>query len=628
MDQVSQEGILRFAQNDVVIYSITLLGALGFFGWTMWRRIGAILPGPKEIRWDKIPQRLYGVLVYVFLQKKMFKDPVMGVVHTLIFWGFCVLTIGSVNFLIQGLAPDFYLPFTHNAFFETTFDVFNVLVIAAVLSALYRRLIVRPKRVLPTWDAILILLLILTLMVSDLLITTTYGVSWWTHAATLLIFLCYLPFSKHFHIITAVPDVYFRNLRPRGKMTTLDLEHAEHFGVDKVIHLHWKNKLDGYSCTECGRCTSVCPANATGKKLDPRRIVMNVRDHVVHKDHELTLHENSITAQELWACTTCAACLEACPILIEQLPIITDMRRNLVLMQGAMPEEAANAMRNIETQENPWGISAEAREKWIEVLEKDGIHVPRMSPDLPVEILFWVGCAGALDERNKKIIQSMCKILNHAGISFGVLGKSESCTGDPARRIGNEYLFQTLAKKNSDVLNQYQYEKILTICPHCFNTFKNEYTDFGLSDKPTVHHSVYLKELIAQGKIQIKSNTTDKVTMHDSCYMTRYNDVTQEPRDIIEKISGDNFIEMKRSKKENFCCGAGGGRMWMEEKEGTRVNLNRAQEAVDTRANVLLTECPFCMVMMEDGTKTIAAQSGAAKMAVHDLAEWVAMNLG
>jgi Fe-S oxidoreductase len=618
---------LSSTEINQLIYGVVLSVGLGFFAWTLFQRLLKLFPSPKTIRWDYLPQRIYGVIVYVFFQKRLLREPVIGVIHTLIFWGFCILTLGSINFLIQGYYPHFYIPFTHNAFFQTTFDVFNILVIVAVLAAVGRRLFVKPKRILPTWDALLILGLIFTLMLSDLISGDNFGVIWWIHAVTLLGFLCYLPFSKHFHVITAVPDVFFRSLTPAGLLTKLDLENAEQFGVEKLAHLHWKNKLDAYSCTECGRCTSVCPPNVTGKKLDPRKIVMGVRDHMAHKDPDVSLHQDTISEEELWACTTCAACLDACPILIEQLPIITSMRQHLVLMEGKLPDEASNALRNIETQENPWGMSGEQREAWMVELKKDGITVPRMSQDKPVEVLVWVGCASALDERSKKIIKNLCKILEHAHISYGVLGKEEACTGDPARRMGNEYLFQMMATKNTSTLNQYQYEKILTTCPHCFSSFKNEYSEFGLQDKPVLHHSVYINELIAAKKLSFKDNTDlKKITLHDSCYLTRYNDIVEEPREVLNQ-AGATLIEMERSKKQNFCCGAGGGRMWMEEKVGTPVNINRAQEAVDTKADAVLTECPFCMTMMEDGTKSISAEAGQPKMPVYDIAEWVAMNL-
>jgi Fe-S oxidoreductase len=638
-----------------LFYGFVVAGSLFFFAWVMRNRVRAILAGPQDARWDHLGHRIQRTLAQVFGHLRMFRRPLIGPVHAIIFWGFCVLTLGTLNFLLDGVFPGWQLPGSSSIFFRFSQDTFTFLVIVAVLLAYFRRFAIRPAFVRLSWDANVILLFILLLMITDLWVDALTSalthdlplgawmlpwihsglalsswtepnlqlfltVGWWAHLVTLLGFLCYLPFSKHFHVITAVPNIFFSTQKPWGRMTKLDLENSQRFGAEKLEHLSWKQKLDTYACTECGRCSSVCPATHTGKLLDPANIIIHLRDHLVHGDVNQSVHGPVVTEQELWACTTCAACMNACPLFIEHVPTITDLRRHLVLMEGQMPVEATQALRNMESQSNPWGLSPELREKWM-----DEAQVKPLNPGQQVEVLLWVGCAGAMDERSKKIILAMVKILKHADISFGVIGKKESCTGDSARRIGNEYLFQQLAVQNVESLNQVAYERMVTVCPHCFNTFKNEYSEFGLNSKPVIHHTEYLKTLLETGKLALKaSDTATQVTLHDSCYLTRYNGIVEAPRAVLGAIPSTLLTEMGRRKTHNFCCGAGGGRMWMEEKEGTPVNQNRAREAVQTGAEVVITECPFCMTMMTDGTQAVSKDK---PMQVLDLAEWVAFHL-
>ncbi len=633
-----------------------VLSASSFFGFTIASRIKSILPGPQDNRFDQPFKRIKNIFKHVFAQSKMWRRPSIGLAHFLIFWGFCMVSLGTIAFLLEGLR--FHVGWAQNFIFLGIQDFFTVLVIAAVLFAFFRRLVLKPNHVRLSGDALFILGMILCLMVTDLCIdgasATLKGelksqawasfslahflgfpnwspsvlagfhlVNWWIHLITVFLFLCYLPFSKHFHVITAAPNIFFGTLIPWGRMKTLDLENSEHFGVDRLDQLSWKQKLDTLACTECGRCSDACPATTMGKKLDPANIIINLRHHLEHKDVNTSLHGQTISEEELWACTTCAACMHACPLTIEHIPAITDMRRHLVLMEGKMPEEAMLALRNLEQKGNPWGISEQERESW---LDTQGI-TPLNEGD-SVDLLFWIGCAGSFDDRSKKIVLAMIKILNHAKISFGVIGKHESCTGDPARRIGNEYLFQMLVQGNVEALNKFNYKKLLTICPHCMNSLKHEYQEFGLYNSKILHHSVFIKELMDKGLIRLKeAQASQTVTLHDSCYLTRYNDIVDAPREALKSVPGTQLIEMKRHGKSNFCCGAGGGRMWMEEDKSARVNVQRAEEAVQTGAQTLITECPFCMTMMRDGTRAMSEKERADPMVVKDIAEWVSEHL-
>jgi Fe-S oxidoreductase len=456
---------------------------------------------------------------------------------------------------------------------------------------------------------------------------------WWVHSVLVLAFMNYLPYSKHLHVLTSVPNVYFSSTRPRGALKPLNLEaeNVEKFGAADIEDLTWKQLLDGYTCTECGRCTDSCPANLTGKMLSPRKIIMDIRDRTFEKGPlmlagvteapgtegaksplEKTLLNDSITAQELWACTTCMACVQECPVNIEHVDAILEMRRNLVLMESAFPPEVQTVFRNLENNFTPWAFSASARADWAE-----GREIALMSATQDAEVLFWVGCAGAYDTRYKKVTQAFAGLMKHAGIRFAILGTEEKCTGDPARRIGNEYLAQILIKENVQTLNKYGVRKIVTTCPHCLNALLNEYPDFG-GKYEVVHHTDFLWRLVDGGRIRITAAQKAKITYHDSCYLGRYNQIYESPRETLRAIPGLELVEMKRSRSRGLCCGAGGGQMWMEEKEGKRVNIERTEEALGVHPEVIGTACPFCMTMMTDGVK---AKEASEHVEVKDIAE-------
>jgi Fe-S oxidoreductase len=447
--------------------------------------------------------------------------------------------------------------------------------------------------------------------------------------------LNFLPYSKHFHVLTSIPNVFFSNkgIRPEGdgalKPVDLEDESLETFGVTDVDDLSWKQVLDGYTCTECGRCTSVCPANQTGKLLSPRKIIVDTRHRFQEKAPllaagriddpamEKTLLNSYITPQELWACTTCRACVQECPVMNEHVDEIVDLRRALVLTQGEFPELLQGMYRNMENNFAAWQFSPEERADWAK-----GLDIPQLSEigsAADIDVLFWVGCAGAFDARYRKVSVAFAQIMKKAGIRFAILGTEEKCTGDSARRTGNEYLAQTLIRENIETLNKYGVKEIVTACPHCFHALRNEFPQFG-GNYRVHHHSRLINDLLETGRILPLRKLESAMTYHDSCYLGRYNDIYEQPRAVLTSIPGAQLVEMPRNHDRAFCCGAGGGQMFMEETEGTRVNLARTDEALATGASTICTACPFCLTMMADGVK---ARDKVDDVAVKDIAEVV-----
>jgi Fe-S oxidoreductase/nitrate reductase gamma subunit len=623
--------------------------------------------GKPEDRFDNPAERLKRVLTIAFGQKKLLREFVAGWMHFFIFWGFVILLTAILDAILEGLfgvnlsiIGGFY---RYIAFFQ---DLMGLLVILSIIIALYRRYIQKPKRLqvekTSKIDATVILLLIFFIMLTmfgtyatqinlgnaeyyDLRFVSIrfaslldglgwdaqdllHSIFWWTHILLVLGFLNYLPFSKHLHIITSIPNVYFSSLKPKGRLNPIsfeNIENVEKFGALDVDDLTWKQIFDGYTCTECGRCTSACPANLTGKPLSPREIIVSIRKRTFEKAPILlnlkpqnedvlgkTLLFNYVTEDELWACTTCMACVQECPVMIEHVQTIIDLRRYLVLTESKFPSELSTTFRNLENNFTPWAFSHSTRGDWAQ-----GLDIKTLAEDSNVEYLLWVGCAGSFDARYKKVAISVAKLLKISGVSFGILGNEEKCTGDPARRAGNEYLAQMLIQENIQTFSKYNVKKIITICPHCFNTLKNEYPDFG-GNYEVYHHVQFLEKLLIEGRLKISKKLDARITYHDSCYLGRYNEIYDAPRDILGSINGVKLLEMKRSRDRGLCCGAGGARMFMEEKIGKRINIERTEEALSLNPDTIASACPFCMTMLTDGVK---AKEVADKVQVKDIAE-------
>jgi Fe-S oxidoreductase len=451
--------------------------------------------------------------------------------------------------------------------------------------------------------------------------------AWWAHAFALLAFMCYLPHSKHMHILTAIPNCFFRRLEKPNTQPREEFSTGNTFGVSQVDRYSWKDLLDSFSCTECGRCQKVCPASITGKPLNPRAVVHDIKVNLLENGSQLKKGcqaevpliggqgEGSVSEESIWGCTTCGACMEACPVFIEQMPKIIQLRRHLVETDARFPEELLNLFENMESRSNPWGIAPSERTKWCSQLE-----VKPFDKDT-TEYLFYVGCSGSFDSRSKHVSVAMVQLLDKAGVSWGILGKDEKCCGDSVRRLGNEYVFDRMARENVALFTEKGVKKIITQCPHCFSTLKNDYRQYGL-ELEVIHHSELLRDLVQDGSLVLDKTTGEMGTtvFHDSCYLGRHNDVYDAPRQVIEMATGAAPSEMERNRGNGFCCGAGGGRMWMEEHTGERINLTRVREALEGKPDTVCVACPYCLTMFEDGLKDVNAEG----VRVRDVAEVMA----
>ena len=640
----------------VLVVALVVAGVL--FGRRAIFLYRLVRMGKPVARLDDIPGRARAEAVVVLGQSKLLQRLLPGLMHAAIFWGFIVLFPTIFVAMIGAVDPHATLPWLgRQGWYALLVDLFALLVLAGVITAFVIRKVQRPPRFAGSHlrEADLILLwiagIVITLFVwhaSQIALgVNDYPASWapvsgllagalhhswtpvlervavWAHVLLILSFLVYLPYSKHLHIFLAAVNVFFGRTRARGRLEPIDFEPANdaevRFGAATVADMTWKQTLDTMSCTECGRCQDVCPAYNTGKELSPKLLIMALRDQVLADGPKALagsgalapklppLVPTAVTDNVVWDCVTCGACVRECPVGIEHIDHIVDLRRNLVMVESRFPEEAGTMLRDIDRASNPWGKPQGDRAQWAE-----GLGVRVLKPgEPPPEVLFWVGCAPSFDERAKKGAISTAKLLLEAGVDFAILGPREACTGDPARRMGDEYTFQKLAKQNVGTLNAAKVTKIITTCPHCFNTIGNEYADFG-GRYEVVHHTEFLAQLVREGRLKPLAGERT-ITYHDSCYLARHNDVRDEPRELV--AAAGRPVEMARSRERTFCCGAGGARMFMEERRGRPINEERVREAAETGAETLAVACPFCTVMLDDGVRTTGA-----KLQVVDLA--------
>ncbi len=685
-----------------VIFGVLLALAFALFGRTIHAMVRAARRGTADPRprIDQLPRRLASVLVYFFGQRKVAEEGPQHRTskhHLFIFWGFLLITVGTLELLVMGLVPSFsfrlLLPEPVHVGLHALIDVFNVVVLAMILWALFRRIVIRPRLIPMTLDAGIILGAIGALMVTHFLYHGFHGagalaaggealrgapvsgqvarwlspiapgtaelgasLGFWLHVGIVLAFLNYLPFSKHIHLLGALPNIFLRNLSPRKlDMPKLDLEDENQWGVARFEQLSWKSLVDTYACTECARCSNYCPAYNTGKNLSPMQLIHDIRYEMLDRDALYAERDHLRARQEglaegpereelekraaavekqieemaplvggriadetLWACTTCGACQEVCPVFIEHPLKIIQMRQNLVLAQERVPAELGRTFRNIERQSNPWGISNEKRMDWAE-----GLGVRTIEENPKPEYILWVGCAGAFDSRIIKQTRAMVKLLEAAGVSYAVLGQAEGCTGDPARRAGNEMLFQMQAESNIETLNRAGAVKVVTSCPHCLHTLRHDYPQFG-GNYEVVHHTQLLARLVGEGRLKSDKQVARSVVYHDSCYLGRWNGEFEAPRAILGSLKlAAGVTEPERRKKHGMCCGAGGARMFMEE-ESPRVNETRTDELLATGADAIAVACPFCNIMITDGVK---ARDADERVSVRDVSELLADSL-
>ncbi len=673
---------------NAVLMAVLLVAAMTMFFITMAGRVRVMVAGRPDNRFDHPWRRLVNMMKIAFAQSRMFKEVGPGLMHAFIFWGFLILLFRSASLIGRAWAPEwsswtlFWFSEGLDGWYAFLKDITELVVLIMIAWATWRRIVTRPKRLTNSFSAFLILGFIAFLMLSDFIydgarfamlniggavpeaarqalglemahspvgrvvagwfsgasagsLNVVWQVFYWAHVTVLLVFLNELPLAKHFHVILAIPNVFFSRLTHPGAIEPIkDIEEQETFGVLRPTELTWKQIMDGFSCTECGRCTVNCPAFNTGKALNPKQLVCDMRDFV--KLHEKDILKgvdlgdplradgkslvDAIREEVIWQCTTCRSCEEQCPVTITHVDKIVGYRRYLTLMEAAMDPELATCQKNLENKSNPWGLPSGERGLWM-VSE---LGVPLLSDKPDAEYLFFLGCSAAYDDRSRKAARAFVKLMQAAGVDFAILGPEEGCCGDPARRLGNEYLFQTQAQANIEVFNSYGVKKIVTMCPHGLNTIRNEYPQFG-GNFEVVHHSELLARLVASGVLKpaTSGESAGRAVFHDSCYLGRYNDIYEQPR-AVARAAGLELVEAANSRKLGMCCGAGGGMMFRDEKEGTRVNRLRVGQLVETGAEKIVSACPFCLVMCRDGVNEEGLEE---KVTVSDIAEVLAERL-
>lgn len=692
---------------NIVLTVVVVLYAVGLFFYLLKTRYKYVQLGKKVEFDESVRERLRYIMVNVFGQNKLLKDPKSGLIHVMFFYGFLMVQLGAIDLIWKGLAPESHLPLgIFYGVFTFVQELVVLMILIAVVWAFYRRYVEKLVRLKRGWKNGLVLIFIGGLMVSTLIangmgliwhgegltytepvassIAAIFGflptsvaagvfyVMWWAHLLILLTFLVYVPQSKHFHLIVSPLNVYMNRLDRTGTLTPIDFEALEEagenaeseedmpsIGVGRIQDFTQKQMLDLYSCVECGRCTNMCPATGTGKMLSPMDLIVKLRDHLTFtgavvtkqkpwvpyqffantKGNQLAMAAGAegaviediyspsligevITEEEIWACTTCRNCEDQCPVMNEHVDKIIDLRRYLTMTEGKVNPDAQRAMTNIERQGNPWGLNRKEKENWRDL--DPTIQIPTVKElkksGEEMEYLFWVGSMGAFDNRSQKIALAFCRLLNEAGVKFAILGNKEKNSGDTPRRLGNEFLFQELATANIDEFEKNEVKKIVTIDPHAYNIFKNEYQDFGWKGE-VYHHTELLNQLIEENRLALNYEVHETIVFHDSCYLGRYNDVYDAPREILRGIPGVKLVEMERNRETAMCCGAGGGLMWMEEHVGNRINVARTEQALATNASVISSGCPYCLTMLEDGTKAKEVEDSIGTFDVAELLE-------
>ena len=665
--------IMKVYLPIVIGFLILLIGLAALFVVSFWWRHYRLWHlGKEENRFDQVAKRIKGTLAVVFANARIGKELYPGTFHFLIFWGAVLIFLGKFVRLFSypvGLTDPPQSIFRYASFLS---EIGALMAIVGACLAIFRRYILKPSRLETKPDNALIFVWGLTLLVTGFLAKgyrmSAVGVAvppdWYTWApvsyliSRLMLILPSTPLNEllvwHRAIIHALPalmlftyvivirspmqhwflsplNVYLRSLKTKGVLDPIpNFEEAETYGAKEISELTWKQLLDLEGCTNCGRCQDACPAHLTEKPLSPRRMTQNLKQHLWREGPKLLslppdqrssepIMETTVGDEELWACTTCMACEEACPVYVEQVRRNVELRRHLVLVETKFTSDIRLAFKNMQQTSNPWGLPRNTRTEWT----KD-LGIKKYAEETDPEILFWVGCAGSFDARNQKVATTLVKILQACGIRFGILGTAEGCCGDSARRMGNEYLFSTLAEGNIETMKGCNVKKILTMCPHCFHTLKHEYPQFG-GEFEVLHYTQFLGDLLSQGRLKLTKPIEQVITYHDSCYLGRGNELYELPRRIIQSIPGLKLVEMERYGKKSFCCGAGGGRMWMEEKIGTRINQMRTDHAIRTKAALVGTACPYCLTMLADGIKEKGQEEN---LAAWDLSELVHKSMG
>ena len=632
--------------------------AVTVFVYGLAQRVRLWRGGRPEHRFDRIPERIALVLKHALGQARTLSQAYPGVMHAMVFWGFLALFMGTV---LATIDYDITLPFFDYKLlrgpfylaYEAVLDLFGLFFVLGLGMALWRRFVLRPDRIDPTarFAGLLALLLVINVTgfvmeacrlaavrpawapwspvgwalgqgmlaagMSESALRATHLSVWLFHAAVSLAFVAIVPYSYFVHLLTTPLNIFFAKLGPRGEIPAIaNLEAAENLGVSKLEEFSWKRRLDFDACVECGRCQAACPAWMAGTALSPKQIIVKLKRHM-HGELPGPIHGALIRPEELWACTTCMACVEECPAFIDIVDTIIDLRRYLALSEGALPSTAPQSLQNIQRAGNPWGLPAGERLAWAH-----GLDVPVMEPGKEVEYLYWVGCSASYDRRNQAIARAVVKILRAAGVSFGVM-QEERCHGEVARRLGEEYLYQTLQQENIKAINRYRFRKVITHCPHCFNTIKNEFPQFG-GTYEVLHHSQVIDQLIRAGRIKPTKALDATFAFHDSCYLGRYNGILEAPRSVARSVPGLRVVELPRNRARGLCCGGGGGHMWMEVKSKKRVNLIRVEEILEAKVDTVGTGCPFCLAMLDLGRKVKGADE---TLQVKDVSELVAESL-